>query len=128
MEGFENNLTLIDPDTHHFNVNIDFQSYSIDSFNKDLNISPNSLKIYHNNAHSIMSTRKIDQYVALFNELKISFDVLIFDETWLTPNNYSQCNFDGYQNPIHQLRPTDNPDFKSKGGGVSFSMRSIHIY
>ena len=67
MEGFENNLTLIDPDTHHFNVNIDFQSYSIDSFNKDLNISPNLLKIYHNNVCSIMSTGKMDQYVALFN-------------------------------------------------------------
>ena len=123
MEGFENNLTLIDPDTHHFNVNIDFQSYSIDSFNNNLKISPNSLKIYHNNARSIMSTGKMDQYVALFNELKISFDVLIFDETWLTPNNYSQCNFDGYQNPIHLLRPTDNPDFKSKGGGVSIFVK-----
>ena len=123
MEGFENNLTIIDPDIHHFNVNIDFQSYSIDSFNKDLNISPKSLKIYNNNACSIMSTGTMDQYVALFNELKVSFDVLIFDETWLTPNNYSQCNFDGYQNPIHLLRPTDNPEFKSKGGGVSIFVK-----
>ena len=81
MEAFENNLSLIDPDTHHFNVNIDFQSYSIDSFNRDTKISPNSLKIYHNNACSIMSTGKMDQYVALFYELKISFDKLIFDET-----------------------------------------------
>ena len=71
MEAFENNLSLIDPDTHHFNVNIDFQSYSIDSFNRDTKISPNSLKIYHNNARSIMSTGKMDQYVTLFNGLKI---------------------------------------------------------
>ena len=123
MEAFENNLSLIDPDTHHFNVNIDFQSYSIDSFNRDTKISPNSLKIYHNNACSIMSTGKMDQYVTLFKELKISFDILIFDETWLNQHNYSQCNFDGYQNPIHLLRPTDNSDFKSKGGGVSIFVK-----
>ena len=80
MEALDN-LSLVDPDIHHFNIDMDFQSYTIDSFNKDLNISPNSLSIYHNNARSIMSTGRMDQYVALFNELKIPFDLLIFSET-----------------------------------------------
>ena len=42
MEAFDN-LSLVDPDIHHFNIDMDFQSYTIDLFNKDLNISPNSL-------------------------------------------------------------------------------------
>ena len=97
MEAFQNNLSLIDPDINHFDINIDFQSHSVDSFNKDINILSNSLTIYHNNARSIMSKGKMDLYSTLFfKELKTTFDVLIFTETWLDDSNANQCNFNGY--------------------------------
>ena len=62
-----------------------------------------------------MSKGKMDLYSTLFfKELKTTFDVLIFTETWLVDSNANQCNFNGYQSPIHLLRPTDKTEYKSK--------------
>ena len=65
MEIFEDNLSLIDPDINHFETLINFQNDTIDSFNETQNLEPNSLKLYHNNAHSL-SLDKVDQYEGLF--------------------------------------------------------------
>ena len=115
--------TIFYPDIHHFIIAMNFQSHSIDSLNENLDIADNSLKIYHNNACSILSPGRMNQYIALFDDLKISFDVAIFTETWLNNNNYDQCEIYGYQKPIHLCRPIENPEFKSKGGGVSIFVK-----
>ena len=126
MEAFQNNLSLIDPDINHFDINIDFQSHSVDSFNKDINILSNSLTIYHNNARSIMSKGKMDLYSTLFfKELETTFDVLIFTETWRDDSNSNQCNFYRYQSTIHLLRPIDKTEYKSIGGVSIFIKANI---
>ena len=124
MEAFENNLSLIDPDTNHFNTHIDFQTHSIDSFIEKQDIEPKSLKIVHHNARSLMSSGKLDQYDIFFKELKNPFDILVFTETWLTPDKSDLCIFDGFQKPEHLLRPSDDHiDFKTRGGGISIFVK-----
>ena len=120
METFENNLSLIDPDINHFETHINFQSHTIDSFNDNQNIEPNSLKLYHNNARSL-SPDKVDQYEGLFHELNIQFDVLIFTETWLTPEDSDLRYFNGFQIPIHLFRSSED---KTKGGGISIYVKN----
>ena len=73
MEAFENNLSLIDPDSNHFNTHIDFQTHSMDSFIDKQDIEPKSLKILHHNSRSLMSSGKLDQYDVFFKALKKSF-------------------------------------------------------
>ena len=83
MEDDNNNdfsgFDEIDPDRNHFNNdNINCKTYSIDSFNSNLEINCQSLNIYHNNSQSILKPGKQDQYSMLFSSLKCSFDILIF--------------------------------------------------
>ena len=55
MEVINNdNLTLIDPDSNHFDMNINFKSYSTSSFITKDDIDPYSHKLY-NNACSLMT-------------------------------------------------------------------------
>ena len=69
-----------------------------------------------------MKTDRIDEYHTLLHDLNNPFDILIFTETWITPDKKDLCNFEGFQS-IHLLRPTDNHiDFKERGGGY------IHIH
>ena len=125
MEAFENNLSLIDPDSNHFNTHIDFQTHSMDSFIDKQDIEPKSLKILHHNSRSLMSSGKLDQYDVFFKALKNPFDILIFTESWLTLDNSDLCKFDGFQNPEHLLRPSDDMiDFKTKGGGISIFVKN----
>ena len=75
-----------------------------------------------------MSERRLLDYNMLFVNLKTSFDILVFTETWLTEDKIDHCNFKGFQ-PIHLIRPsndnylnnnTDSNDyFKLRGGGAS---------
>ena len=129
MEEFVDNLSIIDPDTHHFDENLNFQPpHSINSFNSKQDIDTNSLKIAHHNARSLMKTGRIDEYHILLQDLKNPFDILIFTETWLTPDKKDLCNFEGFQS-IHLIRPTDNHiDFKERGGGISIFIRDNLTY
>ena len=129
MEEFVDNLSIIDPDTHHFDENLNFQPpHSINSFNSKQDIDTNSLKIAHHNARSLMKTDRIDEYQILLQDLKNPFDILIFTETWLTPDKKDLCNFEGFQS-IHLIRPTDNHiDFKERGGGISIFIRDNLTY
>ena len=103
-----NNLTLIDPDPNHFNININFQTYSTREFLESQDTIPNSLNLYHNNSRSLMadSGSKRDQYEAFFNKLDFPFNIIIFTETWLKKDNEGHCSFDGYKS-FHLLRPVD---------------------
>ena len=129
MEEFVDNLSIIDPDTHHFDENLNFQPpHTINSFNSKQDINTNSLKIAHHNARSLMKTDRIDEYQILLQDLKNPFDILIFTETWLTPDKKDLCNFEGFQS-IHLIRPTDNHiDFKERGGGISIFIRDNLTY
>ena len=121
-----NNLTLIDPDPNHFNININFQTYSTREFLESQDTIPNSLNLYHNNSRSLMadSGSKRDQYEAFFNKLDFPFNIIIFTETWLKKDNEGHCNFDGYKS-FHLLRPVDHDiDFKTKGGGISIFVKN----
>ena len=74
MEEFVDNLSIIDPDTHHFDENLNFQPpHSINSFNSKQDIDTNSLKIAHHNARSLMKTDRIDEYQILLQDLKNPF-------------------------------------------------------
>ena len=116
--------TTVDPDINHFTANIAFETHTIESFSNNIEFDNNNLKIIHNNARSLMSPGRMENYVGLLKNLKTAFDVLVFTETWLTPDNSDHCIFDGFQKPIHLLRPSnENPDFRLRGGGVSIFVR-----
>ena len=69
-----------------------------------------------------MADGRLDEYLMLLKNLKTTFDILVFTESWLTPDDIDQCKITGYQ-AIHLLRPSDDPNFKSRGGGVSLFIR-----
>ena len=118
------NIDDIDPDLNHYNDSKNnFKEYSIDTFNTDANLTPNSLNLFHNNARSLMAPDRMDEYNILFKAIDNPFNVMVFTETWLTENNKDLCNFEGY-NPLHLLRPVDAQfDLKTKGGGVSMFIK-----
>merc|ERR1712082_166404 len=100
---------------------VNFGQYSNESFLRDIHKDPdpNSFNLYHNNARSILTEGRMDQYECMFNNINNPFHILAFTETWLTDNNKHLCNFRGFT-PEHLLRPNGGEfDFKSKGGGVS---------
>ena len=71
-----------------------------------------------------MTSTRIDEYETLFKTLKHPFDVLVFTETWLTPDTEDQCMISGF-NHLHLLRPiSEDIDFKVKGGGVSIFIKN----
>ena len=124
MDGFENDLNVIDPDINHFEPNINFELHSLTTFPNKQDIDPSSLKLIHHNARSLMAASRIDEYDTLFTTLKHPFDVLVFTETWLTPDKEDQCKFQGF-NHIHLLRPvSENIDFKTRGGGISIFLKN----
>ena len=112
----------IDPDLNHFIPNFEFQKHSVETFAENSNHVQDSFNIIHNNARSIMTDGRIGEYLMLLRNLKTNFDILIFTESWLTPDDINQCKFDGFQ-AIHLLRPVGDPNFKLKGGGVSLFIR-----
>ena len=124
MEGFDNDLNIIDPDANHFQANVDFQSHTSDTFLCKQDMDTNSFKLIHHNARSLMTDGRLDEYHSLFKKLKNPFDILVFTETWLTPDKVELCHFDQFQS-IHLLRPiNENLDFKTKGGGVSIFIKN----
>ena len=128
MENFVNILTEVDPDINHFHPNFNFEIHSIDSFKNKQDIDNRSLKIIHHNARSLMSLNRIDEYDIFFKKVKNPFDILIFTETWLTPNKTELCKFDGFQS-FHLYRPTDNHiDFKTRGGGISMFIKENLVF
>ena len=50
-----------------------------------------------------MKEGRIDEYNILFKSIDNPFNIMIFNETWLTQNNEHLCNFDGYT-PLPLLR------------------------
>ena len=128
MENFNENVDgfdEIDPDRNHFyNVNENCKTYSIDSFNSNVNINCQSLNIYHNNSQSILKPGKQDEYNMLFRSLKIPFDLLVFSETWIVEDRVKLCQFSEYT-PVHLIRPiSTDVNFKDKGGGISIFIRN----
>ena len=120
MECFAN-LDTIDPDINHFEPNINFQSHTLSTFPIKEDIDPHSLNLIHHNARSIMTSTRIDEYETLFKTLKHPFDILVFTETWLTPDTENQCKISGF-NHLHLLRPiSEDIDFKVKGEGFPYS-------
>ena len=123
MECFDN-LDTIDPDINHFEPNINFQTHTLSSFPNKEDIDQYSLNLIHHNARSLMTSTRIDEYETLFKTLKHPFDVLVFTETWLTPDTEDQCMISGF-NHLHLLRPiSEDIDFKVKGGGVSIFIKN----
>ena len=121
MEGFDNDLNIIDPDANHFEANIDFQTHTKETFICKQDIDPSSLKLTHHNARSLMTDGRLDEFHTLFKTLNNPFDILVFTETWLTPDKVELCHFDNFQS-IHLLRPEDeNMDFKLRGGVYPYS-------
>ena len=124
MDELHNDLNVIDPDINHFEPNVNFQSHSSTSFINKQDIDPCSLKLIHHNARSLMATDRIDDYETLFKILRNPFDILVFTETWLTPDKESQCIFKGFR-PIHLMRPVnEHADFKLRGGGISIFIKN----
>ena len=112
MDGFVNDLDIIDPYINHFEPNINFQIHSSTTFSNKQDIDLISLALIHHNARSLMADSRIDEYETLFKTLKHPFDVLVFTETWLTPEKVDQCNVEGF-NHVHLLRPVSKDiDFK----------------
>ena len=126
---FDNDFYDIDPDTHHFDSNLDlnlisFEQHTVNSFIDNQDPMSKSLKIIHHNARSLMKPGRLDEYHLYLHSLKNPFDILIFTETWLTKDKIDQCNFDDYH-PIHLIRPIDNHvDFKERGGGISIFVKN----
>ena len=88
------NIESIDPDINHYNNSINnFKEYSIDTFNLENKFNKNSLNLFHNNARSIMSEGKMDEYNILFKAISNPFNIMVFSETWLTEKNKHLCNF-----------------------------------
>ena len=122
MDGLYSELNVIDPDINHFEPNVNFQTHSTTSFINKQDIEPSSLKLIHHNARSLMTIGRIDDYETLLKILKNPFDILVFTETWLTPDKESQCCFKGFR-PIHKMRPV-NEEFKLRGGGISIFIKN----
>ena len=121
IEQTQNNfqLSVVDPDINHFSNNIKFDTHTTDSFLKTNVQDEKDLKIFHNNARSLLSPGRIDEYLVFLKSLKSPFDILVFTETWLMPDNIDCCKIDGYH-ALHLTRPCEgNKDFKTRGGGVS---------
>ena len=70
MEGFDNDLNIINLDSNHFEANIDFQTHTMDTFLCKQDIDPSSLKIIHHNARSLMTEGRLDEYHSIFKTLK----------------------------------------------------------
>ena len=114
----------IDPDLNHFIADFEFHNHSVETFVENYNHVKDSFNIIHNNARSLNAEGRMDEYLMLLKNLKTSFDILVFTESWLTPDNTDQCKIDGYQ-AIHLLRPLDDPNFKSKGGGFHYLLEIV---
>ena len=124
MDGLYSELNVIDPDINHFEPNVNFQSHSTTSFINKQDIEPSSLKLIHHNARSLMTNNRIDDYGTLLKILRNPFDILVFTETWLTPDKESQCCFKGFK-PIHKMRPVnEHEEFKLRGGGISIFIKN----
>ena len=70
----------------------------------------------------------MEQYIALFDDLKISFDVAILTETWLNNNNSDQCEIYGYQKIKSQYIYVDLLiilSLNQKGEEFPFSLKPI---
>ena len=112
----------IDADINHFqdiypdlfNENSS-KYYDINSFNSiDFN-SNHDLAIIHINARSLNAN--FDQFYALFDILKIKFDVICVSESWLDESISNLFNIEGY-NAFHSHR-------SSRGGGSIIYVRNI---
>ena len=119
-----NLLDSIDPDSNNFMDDaINFSKYSMVDFYKSNIKSTNSLNIMHNNARSLLSEGRIDEYNILLDYINNPFHILAFTETWLKPDNVNLVNFEGYDGS-HIIRPVDNNfDLKEKGGGISIFIK-----
>ena len=93
-ETGRNFLDIIDPDTNHFADNtVCFSSFYMEDFYKS-NINKNdSLNIFHNNARSILSDGRMDDYKDLLGYINNPFHILAFTETWLRPDNVDRVFF-----------------------------------
>ena len=119
-DGDRNFLETIDPDTNHFIDNtVNFSTYFMEDFYKSDITMNNSLNIMHNNARSILTAGRIDDYNNLLDYINNPFHILAFTETWLRSDNVDRVIFKDY-NDVHLLRPIDEQfDFKESGGGIS---------
>ena len=123
-ETHRNLLDSIDPDSNHFMDDaINFSKYSMVDLYKSNIESTNFLNIMHNNARSLLSEGRIDEYNILLDYINNPFHILAFTETWLKPDNVNLVNFEGYDSS-HVSRPVDNNfDLKEKGGGISIFIK-----
>ena len=119
-DGDRNFLETIDPDSNHFIDNtVNFSTYFMEDFYKSDITMNNSLNIMHNNARSILTAGRIDDYNNLLDYINNPFHILAFTETWLRSDNVDRVIFKDY-NDVHLLRPIDEQfDFKESGGGIS---------
>ena len=125
MVDLANNSDILDPDYNHFQHNpIDFKSFTIDTF-KDFSPSiSESFSLFHHNARSITATGRMEDYDILFDMVDNPFDILIFNETWLTKDKSDLCKFNGFQS-LHHIRPIDNNfNLKERGGGISIFIKN----
>ena len=128
-ETGSNFLDTIDPDANHFVDNsVSYSSYYMEDFYKS-NITINeSLNIFHNNARSILSDGRMDDYKDLLGYINNPFHILAFTETWLRPDNVDRVFFEGFDK-CHLLRPIDNQfNFKESGGGISIFIKESINY
>ena len=63
MEGFENDLNVIDPDINHFEPNINFELHSLTTFPNKQDIDPSSLKLIHHFARSLIAVIRTDEMI-----------------------------------------------------------------
>ena len=115
-----NFLDSVDPDANHFVDNtVSFSSYYMEDFYKSNITNNDSLNIFHNNARSILTDGRLDEYNNLFAYINNPFHIMGFTETWIKPDNVDRVFFEGF-NEFHLLRPTDDQsNIKESGGGVS---------
>ena len=67
-----------------------------------------------------MAPGRLDEYIMFLNSLNTKFDLLVFSETWLTPDNFELCKIVGYQ-AVHLVRTSNvNSECKSRGVGFPF--------
>ena len=120
-ETARNLLDTVDPDTNHFTDNtVNFSTYDMNDFYKSKVGKTNSLNIFHNNARSILSDSRLDDYNTLLDYINNPFHILAFTETWLKSDNKDLVIFKGYKE-CHLIRPIDEHfDFKESGGGYLF--------
>ena len=110
-------LDIIDPDSNLFNgihANIDSSLQSklqtIDEYNTSTIFSPNScLSILNHNIRSLNCNG--DSFIGFINTIQHQPDVIVLTETWLSDDNKSIYNIEGFT-AYHTIRNT-------RGGGVS---------